>query len=387
MPSHPFRDVAIVGVHNTRQARVLDGYTTSSLQAEAALELLLHLDLRREDVDGIVGSDVGELTYGLGLGPIWTSSGMGIAGLLMAANAIATGMAETVLVVDGSAGVHTDGGSTAPWTRPSNEFVESVGLFTAAEFALVARRHMNVFGTSPMQLAAVSATIRNNGHVNPEAVYYARGPFTPEDVLASRMVADPFHLLDCSMTSEGAIAMMLTTADKAKDLPHVPVYIHGAGAEQIGPGYQYPPAWDLSGIGNDEFFLGSLGRRAARRAFSIAGLKPSDIQLVEFYDAFSFEVIRQLEAFEFVGPGEGGAFVEDGHITPTGKLPINTDGGLLSFSHSGGAQTLQRVGRAVQQIQGVCRSTQIPGVEVAMATNHGAGALLCDCVILGSERP
>jgi acetyl-CoA acetyltransferase len=386
MPSHPFRDVAIVGVHNTRQSRFLDGYTSSSLQAEAALDLMRHLGLRRDDVDGIVGSGVGELTYGLGLGPTWTSSGLGISGLIMAANAIATGMAETVMVVDGSAGVHTGRDSTAPWTRPSNEFVESVGLYTAAEFALVARRHMEVFGTSPMQLAMVSATIRNNGHVNPEAVYFGRGPFTPEDVLASRMVADPFHLLDCSITSEGGIAMMLTTAEKAKDLPNVSVYIHGAGADQLGPGYQYPPSWDLHGIGDDES-LGFIGRRAARRAFSIAGLKPSDIQLVEFYDAFSFEVIRQLEAFEFVGPGEGGAFVEEGHVAPTGRLPINTDGGLLSFNHSGTAQSLQRVGRAVQQIQGVCRTTQIPGVEVAMATNHGAGALLCDCVILGKERP
>ena len=385
MPSHPFRDVAIVGVHNTRQSRFLDGYTSSSLQAEAALDLMRHLGLRRDDVDGIVGSGVGELTYGLGLGPTWTSSGLGISGLIMAANAIATGMAETVMVVDGSAGVHTGGDSTAPWTRPSNEFVESVGLYTAAEFALVARRHMEVFGTSPMQLAMVSATIRNNGHVNPEAVYFGRGPFTPADVLASRMVADPFHLLDCSITSEGGIAVMLTTAEKAKDLPNVPVYIHGAGADQLGPGYQYPPSWDLHGIGNDES-LGYIGRRAARRAFSIAASSPP---ISSPWSSTMHSVSKSFASWKRPIRGtRGGRTVRRGRSRcPDGKATHQYRRRTLLLQPLRDCTVTPTGGRSVQQIQGVCRTTQIPGVEVAMATNHGAGALLCDCVILGKERP
>ena len=114
-------------------------------------------------------------------------------------------MADVVLIVTSEAGVYTERASTAPWTRPGHEFVIPWGMFTAAEFALVARRHMHMYGTTPEQLAKVAATIRNNGHVNPEAVYYGRGPFTPDDILASRMVADPFHILDCSTTSRGRL--------------------------------------------------------------------------------------------------------------------------------------------------------------------------------------
>src|SRR5205814_9937067 len=115
-------------------------------------------------------------------------------------------------------------------------------MFTAAEFALIARRHMHLHGTTPEQLATVSATIRNNGHVNPEAVYYGRGPFTSDDVLASRMVADPFHLLDCAMTSEGGCALVLTTPDRARDVATDPVFILGAGSDSFGPSYQIAPA-------------------------------------------------------------------------------------------------------------------------------------------------
>src|SRR3954470_9243874 len=119
-------------------------------------------------------------------------------------------------------------------------------MFTAAEFALVARRHMHVYGTTPEQLAQVSATIRNNGSVNPDAVYAGRGPFTPADILDSRMVADPFHVLDCAMTSEGGCGLVLAAEDLARDLPGNPVFVLGGGADYFGPSYRYPPAWDLS---------------------------------------------------------------------------------------------------------------------------------------------
>ena len=123
--------------------------------------------------------------------------------------AVEAGLASVVVVAAADAGVYIDHGSTAPWTRPENEFVAPWGLFTAAEFALIARRHMEVYGTTREQLAMVAATIRNNGHLNPEAVYFGRGPFKPDDVIASRLVADPFHLLDCSMTSEGGCALVV----------------------------------------------------------------------------------------------------------------------------------------------------------------------------------
>ena len=122
------------------------------------------------------------------------------------------GMADVVLIVTSEAGVYTERASTAPWTRPGHEFVIPWGMFTAAEFALIARRHMHMYGTTPEQLATVAATIRNNGHVNPEAVYLRpRAVHRRRTSSTSRMVADPFHLLDCSMTAEGGCALVLTT--------------------------------------------------------------------------------------------------------------------------------------------------------------------------------
>jgi acetyl-CoA acetyltransferase len=388
MSGHPYRDVAIAAVHNTRQARVLEGYTSLSLQMEAAIAILDELGLERGSIDGVVARDSAALIYALGLGPVWSSSTfLGIRAVLNAFEAIAARSVDTVLIVDGAAGVYTDRQSTAPWTRPTNEFVVAAGMFTAVEFAFIAQRHMHMYGTKPEQLAMVSATIRNNGHVNPEAVYYGRGPFQPEDILASRMVADPFHLLDCSMTSEGGIAMIVTTIDRARHLPHQPIFVLGGGLDQVGPAYQHPPSWDLHAFDSDEIPLGYIGRRAARKAFEMAGLSPGDVDLCEFYDAFSFEVIRQLEAFGFCGDGEGGPFVESGSIAPGGILPINTDGSLMAYSHSGTAQSLQRVGRAALQLQGRCAAGQVEGAEVALASNFGAGALFTDVILLGSHRP
>jgi acetyl-CoA acetyltransferase len=123
-------------------------------------------------------------------------------------------------------------------------------------------------------------------------------------------------------------------------------------------------------------------------AFAMAGLRPADVDVAELYDPFSFEIIRQLEAFGFCEPGEGGPFVEDGNIAPGGVLPVTTDGGTMSFSHPGiNAQQLQRVIRAAQQLRGSCATNQVDGAEVALCSNGGAGALFCDVLMLGRERP
>jgi acetyl-CoA acetyltransferase len=387
MPTHPYRDVAIAAVYNTRQAKVIEGHTSQTIALEAALGVLDAAGVPAAAVDGVLGQFSTELIYLLGIGPVWvTSMGTsGIPGVLDAANLIALGHCETVLLAGGGAGIYTERASTAPWTRPSNEFVVPFGMYTALEFALIARRHMHVYGTKPEHLAEVAATIRNNGHVNPEAVYYGKGPFTPQDILDSRMVADPFHLLDCSMTAEGGTALLMTTAERARDLRLPPVYVLGGGADHNGPSYMHPPSWDLnpSGVPN-----GYVGRRAAERTFATAGLSPSDVDVAELYDPFSFEIIRQLEAFGFCADGEGGEFVMNGRIAPGGELPITTDGGLMSFSHGGLAvQLLQRVVRGVQQLQGTCATNQVDGARVALCSNGGAGALFNDVILLGSERP
>ena len=384
---HFLHDVAIVGIHNTEQARVLEDHDSDTITVAACRGAMADAGLTPADIDGVAaGGKAAPLIYWMRNGPAWRSMNPpSIPAVLQAAVAIAAGQCHTAIVTDGMAGVYTQRRSTAPWTRPSNEFVVSYGMFTAAEFALVARRHMHLYGTTPEQLATVSATIRNNGHVHPDAIYRGRGPFTPDDILASRMVADPFHLLDCAMTSEGACAMVLTNAERAADMPQKPVWILGGSGDTFGPSYQHPPAWSLAGRSGE--INGTVGRRSAQQAFAMAGITHKDVDVCEFYDPFSFEIIRQFEAFGFCEEGEGGDFVMDGRIEVGGEFPVTTDGGVMSFSHGGAAvQQLQRITRAVEQLRGTCKSQQVEGAEVAMATNGGAGALFTDVLVLGSEK-
>jgi acetyl-CoA acetyltransferase len=385
--AHPYRDVAIVGVFNTPQARQLDDHDNESINFEGALGAIADAGIQPHEIDAVIGQLAQELVLSLRLGPCIRLPGqLGIPIVLEAADLIASGRADVVLIAAGGAALYRERSAVAPWTRPSHELVVGYGLFTAAEFALMARRHMLVHGTTPEQMATVAATIRNNGHVNPEAVYYGRGPFKPADILESRMVADPFHLLDCAMTSEGGCGLVLARADRAADLPHDPVYILGGNSDSYGPAYQLAPVWDMRG--RSDVPAGYVGRTAAQRTFRMAGRGPDDVDVAELYDPFSFEIIRQLEAFGFCAEGEGGAFVEDGNIAPDGRLPVTTDGGTMSFSHPGiNAQMLQRVIRGVQQLRGACATVQVDGAEVALCSNGGSGALFTDVLLLGKERP
>ena len=380
-------DVAIAGAYNTIQARSLPDATYLSISLDAVLGALRSTGISVDDVDGVFGNLCGEVVYALGLPGAATSSidSTGISAVIEAANAIACGLCTVALVVSGCAGMYTEKASTAPWTRPDNEWVVPYGLYTTVEFALVAQRHMHEFGTTPEQLATVAATIRNNGSDNPAAVYADRGPFTPQDILDSRMVADPFHLLDCAMTAEGGCAVLLTSMRRARDTALPAVRILGAGLDRIGPFYQHPPSYGLAGSRIPGPSLALLGRRAAERAFATAGLNPDDVDVCEFYDPFSFEIIRQFEAFGFCKQGEGGDFVMDGTIGPDGRFPVTTDGGLMAFSHSRRPQLLQRVARGVHQLQDQCVSHQVPEARVAMCSNGGSGAMFTDVMLLGRD--
>jgi acetyl-CoA acetyltransferase len=376
----------IAGVFNTLQSRKILHTDAAGLALEAVRGALADAGLTPADVDGfgvdVRGGEYGlnssQLAYMMGAKPSWTGNVNGIVGIMNAAAAIATGMCHTVILAASQVGEYQDRAATAPWTRPNNEFVACWGLYTAAEFALIARRHMHLYGTQPDHLAQVAATIRNHGHQNPEAVYYGKGPFSREEILNSRMVADPFHLLDCAMTCEGACALILTTAERARDLPRPPVYVLGGALGTHGPAYVMPPRWDISGL---------AGAAAARTCFAQAGgIGPKDVDVCVFYDPFSFEIIRQFEAFGFCGPGEGGPFVMDGRIALDGEYPIVPDGGIMSYSHAGSAQLTQRVMEAARQIRGDA-ANQVPNVEIAMATNGGAGALFTHVMVLGKDRP
>ena len=379
------RRAAIVGVYNTRQGRRLQGETSRGLVIEAVRGALADAGLRLADVDGVSAGDLSTaLIYDLRIGPAWQGSSFGLGMITEAVAAIEHGMAEVVVLVAAQAGEHRDHVSTAPWTRPENEFVMPWGMFTAAEFALIACRHMHRYGTTREQLSIVAATIRNNGSNNPDAVYYNRGPFTPDDITDSPMIADPFHLLDCAMTSEGGCALAVANIERV-DVARAPIFVLGSGSDFHGPSYRYPPAWDLSGRRSSEP-NGVVGRRAADLAFRTAGLDRDEVDVLELYDPFSFEIIRQLEAFGFCPDGEGGPFVADGNIGLCGSHPITTDGGTMSFSHAGtNPQMLQRAIRAVQQLRGDAGSLQVCGAHVALCSNGGAGALFTMVVLLGDE--
>jgi acetyl-CoA acetyltransferase len=379
------RTAAIVGVYNTRQGRRLEGETSRGLALQAVRGALDDAGLCLDDVDGITsGEQATALIYDMRIGPAWQGFNFGVGMITEAAAAIEYGLANVVVLVSAQAGEYRDHEATAPWTRPENEFVAPWGMFTAAEFALIARRHMHVYGTTREQLSIVAATIRNNGSANPDAVYYGRGPFSPDDITASRLIADPYHLLDCATTSEGGCALVLANVAEF-DVASDPTYILGSGADFNGPSYQHPPEWDLTGrTGGDP--NGVVGRRAADLAFAHAGIGRDDVDVLELYDPFSFEIIRQLEAFRFCPDGAGGPFVEDGHIAIDGSHPVTTDGGTMSFSHAGAnPQMMQRAIRAVQQLRGDAGALQIPDARIALCSNGGAGALFTTVLLLGGQ--
>lgn len=370
------RQAVIVGAFNTRQARTLAGETSDTVTAAAIRGALADASLGLDEVTGVnilPGLDYQNgsrrFGYSLGIPYFWAGRAMpGAASVLEAATAIESGVTDVVVLAAGEAGLHTDSRSTAPWTRPSNEFIECWGLMTPAEFALSAKEYMHRFTVDPLKVAHVAAVIRNNGARNPEAVYYGRGPFSAADILASRMVADPYHLLDCATTAEGGSALVLTTAERARDLPGQPVSVLGGGSESWAPSYTHPPNYDR---------VGMLGRDAADRAFTRAGIARSDVDVFELYDNFSWEIIRYFEAFGYCEVGEGPDFVAGGAIEFDGPYPVVTDGGTMSHSHTGESQRIQRVVQAVRQLRGTSAANQVVDPRIALV------AALGDIVLLG----
>ncbi|NQX87574.1 MAG: thiolase family protein [Halioglobus sp.] len=383
MSGSPLQQIAIVGAYNTPQAKQLQSNEIDVL-LNAVQGALHSAGMRIAEVDGFnVTSSTQRFTSRqsvmlFGARPGWTGSDIGIPAIIEAALAINAGLCETAIIATAQVSAHRERKKTAPWTRPTNEFVECWGLFTPAEFALMARRHMHLYGTTEEQFAEIAATIRNNGARHPAACHY--GKFvTPQDVLNSRMIAEPFRLLDCAMTSEGGAALILTSAARARDLDVQPVYLLGGGTDKQGMAYVTAPVWDK---------YGDVGRRAAKQTFSQAGLHPTDVDVLEIYDPFSFEIIRQLEVFGFCSLGEGGDFVMEGHLRMDGRFPMVTNGGLMSFSHAGLAQLIQKPISAVQQLRGEYpEELTVKDAKVALTSNGGSGALFTDVLLLGTEVP
>jgi acetyl-CoA acetyltransferase len=392
MAGHPLHGVAIAGIGITRQARNLETDNTG-IALEAAQLALADAGMTRADIDGISarwhGPGGTTLHPGsadwaglLGVRVNWIGDGypFGVPGVLDAAAAIATGLCHTVLITGGSAGVRradAAAGRVAAYTRPTNEFTEPFGSFTTAQFALVAQRYLQKFPDNRRAMAEVAALIRNNGHRNPQAVMYGRGPYTADDVLAAPPIADPFTLLELCLANEGGAALVVTTLERARACPKPPVVILGGGMEWLRQQYVDPPRYEEAW---------NIGAQAAERAFGMAGLGRGDVDVFELYDVTSYEVLRQLEAIGFCGEGEGADYARETGLGLDGGLPICTDGGLMSFSHNGWGSPTVKVLRAAQQVRGEGGELQVPGVEVALAAGAGSGAQYYNLLLLGADR-
>jgi acetyl-CoA acetyltransferase len=243
----------------------------------------------------------------------------------------------------------------------------------AASYSLVATRHMAQFGTTPEQLAAIAVSTREWAAMNPNARY--QEPLTVDDVLGSPYVAEPLHKLDCCLVTDGAGALVLTSADRARDLRRPPVYV-------LGTGTSHTHAMSISQMPDLTVTAGAV---SGPQAFARAGLSADDVDVVEIYDSFTITVLLALEDLGFCAKGEGGAFVEDAGLGPGGARPTNTNGGGLSYTHPGMYGMFLLV-EAARQLRGECGDRQVPGASVAVA--HGCGGVLSSTstVVLGTEE-
>lgn len=324
------RDVAIVGVHSTKQGRNL-GRTPVSLAMEAFHGALDDAGLSPRDVDGwmdfdfpagnLQGTTIGNVAFQLHTPMRFVAPYSGVPALLYAAAMVRDHVADVIAIPFGGAQADT-GGATASYTRPGFEFTEWTGSTTPAQMALQARRHMAEFGTTSEHLAHAAMVLRNNAHINPEAVMFNRGPYTVQDILDSRMVSDPFTLLMCALVNDGGSCVVVTSADRAKDCRSEPVWVLSGGIDCYYTSYYEPPTLAP---------LQSRSRMLA--AFDRAGVTHDDIDFVTTYDHFASGVIMEYEACGFCEVGEGGPFTME-NIGLDQRFPVSPDGGCLGYSHN-----------------------------------------------------
>ncbi len=234
-------------------------------------------------------------------------------------------------------------------------------LRAVSHHSWMAARHMAVYGTTSRQIGMINVQQRAWAQMNPEARMYGR-PMTIEDHQASPIVVDPYRLLDICQISDGAIAFILTTKERAKDLRKPPVYVLGQGYSEVSS-----TLW----FDNKHFEYMAI-QRARDHAFKMAGITLKDIDCAQFYDCFAGEVLFQLEDYGWCAKGEGGPFIESGAIGPGGSIPVNTSGGLLSCYHQG---DLTGMAEAIRQVRGECGPRQVKDCDIVLQTGHG-GELL-----------
>ncbi|CAN5812744.1 thiolase [soil metagenome] len=382
---------AIVGVADAvSPTGMLEG-TTRALEVRMIREALDDAGLTLADVDGLFTNlSAGwapslELAEYLGISPRWTDSTQtGGSSFEVhvehAAAAIALGLCDVAVIVyaatpyssfkNGGPGFGSRQASPAP--TPGAEWEMAYGnRMPMGAYALAASRHFHQFGTTSEQLAQIAVDTRRWATMNPRA--RLQDPITVEDVLASPIQAAPLHKLDCCLVTDGAGALVLTSAERAKDLRKPPALVLGTGTCHTHAMISEMPDLTTTGAA----VSGPL-------AFAAAGLRPSDVDVAQLYDSFTITVLLLLEDLGFCPKGEGGAFVADGVLGPGGALPTNTTGGGLAYTHPGMFGMFLLV-EAVRQLRGECGDRQVAGAEVALA--HGSGGVLSamSTTILGTE--
>ena len=383
MPSDPLRAaVSVVGVAESRLGEVGPGVMPMDLAAEAALDALDDAGLGKDDVDGLFsasayyGMAAVQLGEVLGIRPRYSdSTNMGgasfVSHLHHAAAAIAAGRCEVALIAYGST-QRSDGGRLVSLASVEPSPLEDPyrPRYPITMYALATARHMHEFGTTREQLAEVAVAARGWAQLNPKA--FMREPLTVEEVLASRVISSPLTVRDSCLVTDGGGAVVVTSTERARTLRRPPAVLLGAGEAH----------WHRSIARMPELTV-TAATDSGARAYAMAGIAPPDVDVLQLYDAFTITPVLFLEDLGFCAKGEGGAFVSGGRIAPGGELPVNTNGGGLSYTHPG-MYGIFTIIEAARQVRGEAGERQQSGVDIALA--HGNGGVLSAQVtaILGS---
>ena len=369
-----FERSAITGIGETVYQKKSLGKTGLQLQMESSLAAIADAGLKPTDIDGLItygGANAGAVpedfivNFGLDLrfsGHTPLGGASCVAAIQCAAALITAGVCKHVLIPVGRANFSgpraSDRLKSSGQLRLITEFERPVGAFAPAQFyAHMARRHMELYGTTSRQLAEIAVTTRRHAALNGNAAMTA--PITIEDHQASRMIADPFRLYDCSLETDGGAAIVVSETERARGMRRRPVLVMG-----VAEGHPDSP----STITQRKDILSFGLERAAPHAFAMAGVTPDEIDVAEIYDCFTFVVLNQLENLGFCKKGEGGAFVENGGLGLGGRLPVNTHGGLLSQGHVLG---MNHVVELVRQLRGEAGAAQVKDAQIGLVTGYG----------------
>jgi acetyl-CoA acetyltransferase len=372
---------AIVGAAESDLGNVTEGLNVIDLMAQGIARALEDCGLGLRDVDGLFCATTQARTSGLslaeylGISPAYIDTTI-LGGssfefhVAHALGALQLGLCDVAVIAYGS--TQRSVGRRQASVREVNPYETPFRPFLPpTAYALAASRHMHEFGTTREQLAEIAVAARQWALLNPAA--WEKKPLTIADVLGARMISYPFTVRDICLVTDGGGAIVLTTPTRAKSLKKPPVYVLGCGSAITHASISSMP--DLTVTGAAE---------SGRHAYAMAGLKPTEIDVVELYDAFTLNTVLFLEDLGFCPKGEGGRFVEGGRIAPGGSLPVNTNGGGLSYCHPG-MYGLFLLIEAVRQLRGECGARQVAGPNTAIA--HGNGGVLSSqsTVILGTE--